>query len=162
MEKYFIFNSDKKGRGVAFLIKRDVCEKVTEIYSDKEGEISTITMEENSEKIVCNIHAPNKDKERVDFFKKLRILIEGWGETIVMGDFSTILERVDIEENIVFKTDRGRKELKDLMEKCEMSDIWRERNKEVRKYSRVQIVKDKIKQSRIDMVLIKKTLSEYV
>ena len=159
----FYNNSDKKGRGVAFLIKRDVCEKVAEIYSDKEGKILTITMEENNEKItVCNIHAPNEDKERVDFFKKLRILIEGWGETIVMGDFNTILERVDIEENMVFKTDRGRKELKDLMEKCEMSDIWRERNKEVRKYSRVQIVKDKIKQSRIDMVLIKKTLSEYV
>lgn len=105
---------------MAFLIKRDVCDKITEIYSDKEWNILTITMEENNEKItVCNIHTPNEDKERVDFFKKLRILIEGWGETIVMGDFNTILERVDIEENVVFNTDRGRKELKDLMERCE-------------------------------------------
>lgn len=60
----FYNNSEKKGRWVAVLIRRNVCDNVTEIYSDNEGQILTVKLQkENEEIIMCNIQAPNEDKD---------------------------------------------------------------------------------------------------
>lgn len=159
----FYNNSGKKGRGVAFMVKRNVCDRITEIYSDKEGKILILCFEKEAEKLmVCNIHAPNEDSERVDFFNHLGFLMEAWGEMFVMGDFNTILGKDDVGELMVFSADRGRAALSNIMMKHNLVDAWRERNIGKREYSRTQIVKDTVKQSRIDFVLMKKEMLNYV
>lgn len=155
----FYNNSDKKGRGVAFMVKRNVCDQITEIYSDKVGKILILCFEKEDEKlIVCNIHAPNEDSERVAFLKNLGLLMEGREEMFVMGDFNTVLKKEDVGELMVFGADRGRAELRNIMKKRNLVDAWRERNVGKREYSRTQIVKDTVKQSRIDFVLMKKEM----
>lgn len=75
-----------------------------------------------------------------------------------MEDFNTFLDKKDIGENMVYRADRGRTELKKVMEENDLIDVWRERNKEKREYSRVQIVKDNVKQSRIDLLLANRNM----
>ncbi len=55
---------------------------------------------------------------------------------ILLGDFNTVLSKLDMADGMVFKNDTGRKELKLLMENNNMVDVWRERNEKSRKYSR--------------------------
>ncbi len=46
----------------------------------------------------------------------------------MMGDFNTVFSKLEMGEGMVFKTDKGRKELKLLMEENNIIDVWRERN----------------------------------
>lgn len=66
-------------------------------------------MDGGEEITICNIHAPNEDTERVTFFKELSILINGWKNIIVIGDFNTVLDRKDVEDHMVYRADVGRK-----------------------------------------------------
>ncbi len=70
-----------------------------------------------------------------------------------MGDFNTVLSKLDMADGMVFKNDTGRKELKLLMENNNMVDVWRERNEKSRKYSRRQLVGNFMCQTRIDFIL---------
>ncbi len=75
-----------------------------------------------------------------------------------MGDFNTVFSRMDITNDMVYKRDSGREELLKLMDKHELIDIWREMNEGIKDFSRRQLVKDQMKQSRIDFMLIKRTM----
>ncbi len=54
---------------------------------------------------------------------------------------------------MVFKTDKGREELKKMMGDFKLIDVWRERNRTSSQFSRRQFVLKELKQSRIDYVL---------
>lgn len=59
----------RKGRGVAILIKRGVCENVQVIYNDGEGKCLAVKIETEKQKVIlCNVHAPVVEKEKVAFF----------------------------------------------------------------------------------------------
>lgn len=105
---------------------------------------------------VCNIHAPNDDRENVKFYKDMNELIEKHENIIVLGDFNTVIQRIDIDDSLGFRRDRGRNELHNIMDKYNMVNVWRERNGMKREYSRRQIVDRVLKQSRIDLFLFKK------
>ncbi len=92
------------------------------------------------------------------FFNYLNGLIEKWERIILMGDFNTVFSRMDITNDMVYKRDSGREELLKLMDKHELIDIWREMNEGIKDFSRRQLVKDQMKQSRIDFMLIKRTM----
>ncbi len=83
-------------------------------------------------------------------------LIEKQENIIVLGDFNTVIQRIDIVDSMKFTRDRGRNELHNIMEKNDMVDVWREKNGMKREYSRRQIVDTIVKQSRIDLFLGKK------
>lgn len=87
------------------------------------------------------------------FFLKVNINSKRWQNVILIGDFNTVFTELDLASEMVFKTDKGREELVKIMRECNFIDVWRERNRTKRKFSRMQVVMNKIKQSRIDYVL---------
>ncbi len=76
--------------------------------------------------------------------------------------FNTIFSKIDIAEGMVFKSDGGRKELRNMMDKCDLVDVWRERNEGIREYSRQQLVRDFMCRSRIDFMLSKRESMEFI
>ncbi len=46
----------------------------------------------------------------------------------MLGDFNTVFSKQDMAEGMVFKSDVGRKELKELMNENNLIDVWREIN----------------------------------
>lgn len=139
-------------RGVPVLVKKGALEKVDVDYKDTNGRIIIVKFLCNGKEMkVCNIHAPNEKREKYNFYKDLNELIEKQENIIVLGDFNTVIQRIDIDDSMQFRRDRGRNELYNLMEKNKMVDVWREMNGMKREYSRRQIVDKILKQSRIDL-----------
>lgn len=48
----------------------------------------------------------------VEFFKNLKVSVDNSGETIIMGDFNTVLERDDMVICVLLQTE-GEKNLRD-------------------------------------------------
>lgn len=44
----FYNNSINKGRGVAFMVKINLCDKIAEMYNDKEGKVLILCFEKNN------------------------------------------------------------------------------------------------------------------
>lgn len=152
-----------KEKGVAVLCKRSISDDVEIMYWDNEGKCIIVKMVIGGENVfLCNVHAPNAEAEKKMFFNSLNGLVEKWEKFILMGDFNTIFSRIDIANTMVYKRDSGREELLKLMDKYDLIDIWRERNEGVRDFSRRQLVKDQMKQSRIDFMLIKRDMKREI
>ena len=73
----------------------------------------------------------------------------------IVGDFNVKMTRLDVSESCVFRDDMSRSVLGNMMNECSMSDVWRERNTGGREFSRTQVVRGVLKQSRIDFCLSK-------
>lgn len=147
----------EKNRGVAILIKRGIFEKVELDYKDTNGRIIIVKVLYGGKSFrVCNIHAPNEEKDKYNFYKEIDKLIEKNENIFILGDFNIAMQRIDIDDSMNFRTDRGRNELQNLMRKCDLVDVWRERNGMKREYSRREIANRILKQSRIDLFLCKK------
>jgi exonuclease III len=161
--EFFYNNDPNRKKGVAILIRRGTIQKATVIFTDNIGRTLVVKVEGKEEEItICNIHAPNEDIERATFFKEMDVLIENYNNPILIGDFNTVLERIDVEDYMVYRADVGRKELKKVMGKHRFIDLWRERNRVKREYSRRQMVNNVLKQSRIDLVLCNRHLGSFV
>lgn len=159
----FYNNGDgRRGRGVAILIKRGVGEKIKVVYDDKEGKCIAVKIEGEECLTIFNIHAPVIEKEKVLFFRKIKGIVASLGNFVIMGDFNTIFSKMDITEGMVFKSDSGRKELKGMMEDNDLVEVWRERNEGIREFSRQQLVMDFMCRSRIDFILSKRDLVEFI
>ncbi len=65
-------------------------------------------------------------------------------------------------EGMVFKTDKGRKELKLLMEENNIIDVWRERNEKKKEYSRRQLVGNFMCKTRIDFILCTRNIEGFI
>ena len=78
---------------------------------------------------------------------------------IVVGDFNTVIN-VHLDRNINSKhnNDKSTKKLHELMEEMMLTDVWRDRNPEIRRYSwyRMKPVKTA---SRLDYALVSTGLS---
>uniref|UniRef100_A0A3B3I7Y7 Reverse transcriptase domain-containing protein n=1 Tax=Oryzias latipes TaxID=8090 RepID=A0A3B3I7Y7_ORYLA len=105
---------------------------------------------------LINIYASNDQVERKRFFHLLRPNLSD--DTILIRDFNTVLSRVDLSVNNTYKEDVGRQELVSLMLDNNIIDIWRLLNPNKRDFSRRQVVKGQLKQSRIDHVLAAQTI----
>ncbi len=64
---------------------------------------------------LCNVHAPNAEAEN-KMFNNLNGQMEKWENIILMGDFNTVLSRLDIANDMVYKRDSGREELLKVMD----------------------------------------------
>ncbi len=70
----------------------------------------------------------------------------------MMGDFNIVFSKQDMAEGMFFKTDKGRKKLKALMEENNMIDVLRERNEKKKEFSRRHIVGQFVCETRIDFM----------
>lgn len=159
-----LFNNDpQQKRGVAILIKREVINKTNVLYKDNEGRVLVIQLKSKEKDIIiCNIHAPNEGRERVDFFKELSDIMSVWENVFLIGDFNTVLERIDVDDKMIYKADSGRNELQRMMFQHNLIEVWRNRNKSKREYSRRQVVNSVLKQSRLDFLLSSRELEQYI
>ena len=72
---------------------------------------------------------------------------------LVVGDFDVWCGRLDASASVCFRNDSSRGVLEEVMRDNGLIDVWRERNPEGRVFSRRQVVRGVLKQSRIDLVL---------
>lgn len=161
----FLYNNgdERYGRGVAILIRENSGINGKEIYKDKVGKCMAveITFEEKNILFV-NVHAPNEEKEKREYFNMVKRFLRNYKDIIMLGDFNTVFSKQDMADGMVFKSDTGRKELKSLMEENNMIDVWRERNEKKREFSRRQIVGNFMCQTRIDMVLCTRNIEGFI
>lgn len=109
---------------------------------------------------MINLYAPNVEIERKGVFKQMKPLCKG--NCIVVGDFNVWCTRLDVSRSANFKSDVSRKCLNELMQSEDMVDAWREENPFKNEFSRRQMVLGNLKQSRIDLCLVKREILHYV
>jgi len=162
--EFWYNNGDGRyGRGVAILIRENSGINGKEIYKDKVGKCMAVEITyEEKEMLLVNIHAPNEEKEKRDYFNMVKSFLRNYKDIIMMGDFNTVFSKKDMADGMVFKRDTGRKELKSLMEENNMIDVWRERHEKKREFSRRQIVGNFMCQTRIDMILCTRNIEGFI
>lgn len=85
-EMYMNCDLERK-RGVAILIKRGIFEENDIDYKDTNGRIIIVKLLYKDRKIkLCNIHAPNEDREKFEFYKSLNILMEKQENDFLVGE----------------------------------------------------------------------------
>ena len=158
---FFINNCNDNFCGVAILMKNYAVKDAQLLYSDHKGRVIQVEFTYNEVKYdVMNVYAPNNEVEREALFRGLAPRITE--RTMIMGDFHVKLSRLDVSDTNTFKSDRSRVALLELLEKCDLCDVWRQKNPTMRDYSRVQKVLGKLNQSRIDLCLVKNGLINYI
>nr|BAC82613.1 pol-like protein [Danio rerio] len=151
------------GRGVAILLKENSGVLCKTIYNDKEGKCMICEMEYVKKKVIMvNVHAPTEENKKKEYYNVLRDYLKKHERVIIMGDFNTVFSKLEMAEGMVFKTDKGRKELKILMEEMNLIDVWRERNEQTKEYSRRQIVGNFCCQTRIDFILCTRNVEGFI
>jgi exonuclease III len=110
-------------------------------------------------KMECVVYAPNNSQERKLFFKQLHTHIDNVDTDVdIGGDFNCALNPTIDRSNCVSTDDAGNVELKELISKHKMEDIWRRRNPTKREYT----YHHGNKSSRLDYFLISKILDSNV
>lgn len=160
---HHVFVSHGSGRscGVACLIKSNAVENVKEVYADSEGRVLIIEFEyQNCVFKLINVYGPNNEKDRRELFVQLRTLCTD--NCICVGDFNVWCNRMDAANDMSYKRDSSRNELIHLMTRENLVDFWRLENPDKREYSRRQVVLNSLKQSRIDLCLVKQDIVQYM
>lgn len=155
-EDIFVNHGNQKACGVAILIKRERVNCVKQIYKDDKGRLLVIEFMFCNELFrLINIYAPNVETERKEVFKEMKPLCKD--KCIVVGYFNVWCTRLDASSSANFKSDVSRKYLNEWMQSDDMVNVWREENP-YREFSRRQMLMGSLKQSRIDLCLIKREI----
>ena len=161
MGDVYVNNGGLNARGVAILIRTGVVENVRKVEDDGEGRMIGVEFDYMGEMFkLINVHAPNEEKERKVFFEGL----DGkcGGNCMVVGDFNVWCGKIDVAGGMRFKNDASRRALEKMMGENGLRDLWRERNRDERVYTRKQVVGGVLKQSRIDLVLCKRSMGSKI
>lgn len=157
----YVNHGNQRSCGVAILMKRGRMYNVKQIYNDGKGRLLGIEfIFYNKLFRLFNLYAPNIEIERKGVFKQMKPLCTG--NCIVVGDFNVWCTRLDVSRSATFKSDVSRKFLNELMQSEDMVDAWREENPFKKEFSRRQMVLGNLKQSRIDLCLVKREVLLYV
>lgn len=160
-EIIYVNNGSEKSCGVAILIRKGVVEHVKQVLSDDKGRVLLVEFEyQNSLFKLINVYAPNDEMERKLFFGQLKGL--SLGNCILVGDFNLKCCRLDAVRNANYKNDASRYVFMRMMEENDLVDKWREDNPNTRGFSRRQVVKGVLKQSRIDLCVAKREIGKYI
>ena len=167
--KAFWCNGSNVSRGVACLVKPKLDITVKETGNDEHGRFLALNVIVEDKNIdIINIYAPNKGKERANFYRELERKIDNLksdnSELIVGGDFNcTLNPTLDRRYNSAHENtnvDIGHKQLIDLLESQNLEDVWRRRYPNSRKYTFFR--PNSKSASRIDLWLVSKSLDSDV
>ena len=129
-------HGDTNARGVAILFHKQFFCNILSYSSDKQGRYVMAKLEIDGETIcLTNIYAPNKDSPGFfqEVFRESAILSE---KLIVCGDFNTVLDNnLDRSNQNGINNNNATDAIKNLCEELQLTDIWRERNEQSRRYS---------------------------
>ena len=137
--KAFFSHGTNHSKGVITLINPSLNFKVEKVIPDKQGRfiILKLSLEENVI-VLVNIYAPNDVAQQVAFFKSLNQQLEEFAQdTIVIGgDFNCALTSNDKRGGKpVSKKSAVIQEINTLCDLYNLSDIWRNLNKEKQCYT---------------------------
>ena len=147
-----------KSKGVTVLFNRNVVFNFSNVISDCNGRyiVFELNVDDKSYKFI-NIYAPNLANERVTFFEMMQKHILFDEETLIAGDFNCSLNPFMDRLNCK-SPDIGNIQLKNIIKKFDLEDLWRRRHPEKRMYSWGR----GNKASRIDFWLVSKSLDNQV
>ncbi len=154
-------NGAKNARGVAILIKKDSVENIREVYKDQRGRILVVEFRYREIDFrLINIYVPNIELDRREILEELKGLVDG--KCIIVGDFNIKCSRLDVGKGVQFRWEKSRGMLIEIMREKGLMDVWRYENPEKREFTRKQLKEGILKQSRIDLVLVKEEIIRYI
>ncbi|CAC5384245.1 unnamed protein product [Mytilus coruscus] len=158
----FYSNSGNNRQGVAILVSKKLKNMFSEVANEN-GRYIHINGKINDEIIdIYNIYAPNNVNERCDFFLKCKYKISNEKYVLVAGDFNTTLSSLDKSGKTLHCNDKAVKTLYNIMQEKGLCDIWRNRNVDIKTFSRKQVVQGFLTQSRIDYLLVSTDLKSCI
>jgi exonuclease III len=148
-------------KGVAILLPKDMEYDIELADCDDDGRyILLVGTFEGHELALLNVYAPTADKtnEQIACLDKISPLIEQYYYKLIMaGDFNTALCEYDkygtFNNPSIFANN-----LNTLMEDLDLMDVWRVLNPETRRYTWRSLTRNRIKQSRLDYIVIPTSL----
>lgn len=159
-KKYHSYGN-KQSRGVSIFINANLNYKLIKEIKDNEGRFLLINIEiDNNNFTLVNIYAPNKQKERNSYYKKIDKLIKEnrMGILILGGDMNESLSKIDRKGNF---SDKIVSSFKKLKKTHKLIDIWREINPKLEQFTWRRKHNHNIA-SRIDYFLISPDIRPHV
>ncbi|KAK3091078.1 hypothetical protein FSP39_016969 [Pinctada imbricata] len=157
-------NGTSASKGVGILVGKNIAFEIKEIKRDKQGRIGIYEVKKDEKELfrIINIYSPNTANERKTLFNELLIYTTESSNNnknnILMGDFNCTLSAQKDRFPPQRTEDSGNVELKDLLSRANLCDIWRLRNPDEEKFT----FKRGNSKSRIDMILIPQNLNSDV
>ena len=155
----FFNNGTNFAGGVCIIIPNGVDFKLKKIDMDHKGRYIILEGCFNKQDLtLVNIYSPTQDKreDQNEFFNKIYELINGKSSNLIWtGDFNLYLDpNLDQYKESGNKTNDTAEQLKIYMEENNISDSWRLRNPDVKRFTWRRSDKDKTQQSRLDYFLV--------
>lgn len=149
-----------RSRGVATVVKPCFLGQPSVVHADPEGAFLVLDFSGAVEFRLINVYAPNDDGQRRVFFEKLFRFVTD--STILIGDFNVVLSNDDIGANNTFKNDISRSVIFEGTAKFNLTEVWRALHPSLVDFSRRQVVRGVLKQSRIDLCFASSALMQKV
>lgn len=149
-----------RSRGVATVVRPGFLGQPTVVHADPEGSFLVLDFTDAVKFRLINIYAPNDESARRLFFTKIFTFITD--NTILIGDFNTTLCTMDIGTNNNYKHSTSRTALLKAAADRDLMEVWRFLHPSLRDFSRRQVVRGVLKQSRIDLCFASSALAQRV
>ena len=157
----FFAHGEFNARGVAILVPKELEDvfKTVDIIADEHGRFLIINCEIEGNKIVLiNLYCPTKDhlNAQKQFLETIKQHIENFSDKniILAGDLNTYLNPTIDKQGGKSETQSSYSEqINNLCEEYMLVDIWRIRNPGQKTYTRRQMSKSGLVQSRLDYFL---------
>ena len=157
----FYSHGETNARGVSILVKEGTKVEIKKVLSDQTGRALCMQFEYKGELfVVINIYAPNIDTPNF-FINIFKYFEELEGKRILVGDFNFAMN-VDIDRTGVSTSNNNRSAevVKQYMEDTFLTDVWRDRNPEAKKFTFCRL-NPTFTGSRIDYVLTDVSLNSW-
>ena len=149
---------DSQSRGTAILLNNIFEHTIHSEKKDNEGNKVILDISLLNKRItLINIYGPNRDQP--GFYEALRSDINTLGNKyiILAGDFNLVMSpEKDTYSYVTINNPNAREKVLDIVSEYNLIDIWREFNKEKRRYT--WRTKSRHKQARLDFFLISENL----
>lgn len=151
---------DKHRAGVATLISKQVDIAWSLSIQSDSGRLLKLVLNTTDQEInLFNVYAYNVSKNRIEFFSELETLIDTNKNNIIVGDFNVAPDPYRDRRGGMHEDDKQSiRSFQSLMHASRSVDIWRYKNPNRIGYTRKQIVNNQLKQSRIDHMLVSRSL----
>jgi exonuclease III len=134
-------NGERASRGVAILFNTDQGVVIKKDKKDNDGRVLPCEIKiENQIYNLINIYCPNNNAERKQLIlsidRYMYLDIDGPTYNILNGDFNCVLDKKKLDRLPSRSYDQqGTTELRDLILKCNLTDIGRDQNQIIKKYT---------------------------
>lgn len=155
---------DSPRKGVAILLSKKMIGRKNMMNVDDKGRLLKLQIDIDDRTLnIYNVYTPNIAVDRIAFLKTLIYDVKQDETNIILGDFNIAPNPLLDRSEGMQPGDKGSIEIfNTLLHESTTVDMWRYRYPDRRGYTRRQLVNNKLKQSRIDHILMSNSLLSYV